>query len=246
MGTRINKVLGWGLKYCKFERDPRFRPAFFEDGELSYLEQMVSENKKHLKSKDLGKRMDSSYFDWWVNGTGAFSDTGKTQTELSRHDVFQFNSYTDTTKETGAVVFTDPSNRGWYRHDDIMDYYDAPAGAEGAPLDSVKFILDGAGQPAQIYPYCSFVNRHTGKSAKENINQSDRWSITNMYFKYEHKDWKWKVFEKNWGVKNIIQWQRDIVPEPPYVIRLFCKVAKPFKDPLMIYRLKPMILTYWC
>jgi hypothetical protein len=178
----------------------------------------------------------------WVNGKGFAASNGKKQTELTRHDVFRCSGYTDTTDgSVDSVVFTDPSHEGWTRHDDIIDYYEVQT------TDThVKFILDEAGQPAQIYPYCAFVNKHTGKRAKENITQQDRWSITNLYFKHDRKGWKWKVFQKNWGVKNIVQWQRDIVPEPPYVIRLFCKVSKPFKDPLMIYRLKPMILTYWC
>ena len=245
MGTRINKVLGWGFKYCRFEKDTRFRSVFFEDNENDYLDRMVEENEKHLDSKDLRKKMDAQYFNSWVNGKG-WASCGKKQTSLSKYDIFKFNNYIDTSEgSVGSVIFTDPSHK-WTRQDDIIDYYEAPSGKEGAPLDTVKFILDGANQPAQIYPYCSFVNRHTGKRSKENINQSDRWSITNMYFKHEHKDWKWKEFEKSWGVKNIVQWQRDIVPEPSYIIRLFCKVAKPFKNPSTMYRLKPMIFTYWC
>lgn len=249
MGTRINKTLGWGFKYCRFEKDPRFRPAFFEDNEDDYLDRMVEENKKSLNSRDFKKKMDAQSFDCWVNGKGWVS-TGKKQDSLSKHDIFQFNSYTDTSEGTvGAVIFTDPTHERWHRYDDTIDYYDAPSGEGGAPLDTVKFILDGAGQPAQIYPYCSFVDRNTGKKPKMNkgltINQGDRWSLTNGYFKSTKKEratWKWKGL----GVNNIIQWQRNIVPEPSYTIRLFCKVTKPFKNPLTIYRLKPMILTYWC
>jgi len=245
MGTRIHKTLGWGFKYCRFKKDPRFNEKFFGD-DVDYLDQMVEVNKKNLNSKDLRKKMDAQTFDHWVSGKG-WASSGKKPTSLSRCDIFNYNGYIDWDGDSIApVIFTDPSRKDWSRYDDIIDYYDAPSGKDGEPLDNVKFILDGAGQPAQVYPYCSFVNRHTGKRAKENITPSDRWSITNMYFEHDHDGWKWKEFEKNWGVKNIVQWQRDIVPEPPYIIRLFCKVAKPFKNPLTIYRLKPMIFTYWC
>jgi hypothetical protein len=241
MGTRIHKTLGWGFKYCRFKKDPRFNEKFFGD-DIDYLDQMVEVNKKNLNSKDLRKKMDAQTFDHWINGKG-WASSGEKQTSLSRSDIFNYNSYIDWNGYSIApVIFTDPSQKGWSRYDDIIDYYDAPSGKD----DNVKFILDGAGQPAQVYPYCSFVNRHTGKRSKENITPFDRWSITNFYFEGDHSKWKWKEFKKNWGVKNIVQWQRDIVPEPPYVIRLFCKVAKPFKNPLTMYRLKPMIFTYWC
>ena len=56
------------------------------------------------------------------------------------------------------------------------------------------------------------------------------------------EDGKWNVF----GVNNIVEWQRNIVPLPPYNIRLFCETVKAFKNKKTVYRLKPMIFTYWC
>lgn len=85
---------------------------------------------------------------------------------------------------------------------------------------------------------------------KGSVNQSDRWCITKSYFDKDNKHrrvWNWEETKDfTGGVSSIIEWQRDIVPEPPYIIRLFCEASGIFKDPMTVYRLKPMIFSYWC
>jgi hypothetical protein len=246
MGTRIHKTLGWGFKYCRFKKDPRFNEKFFGD-DVDYLDQMVEVNSKNKQSEDYKTKSDATWFEAWVNGKGMYDN--EPIKHLDQYDFVKYNNYLDTSKDVGTVVFTDPAHKKWNRYGDIIDYYEAERDDRGYYPDYVKFILDGAGQPAQVYPYCAFVNRNGEKiktSTGTGITQSDRWDVTNLYFessKKKRKDWKWK---ETFGVNNIIEWQRHIVPEPPYGIRLFCEVAKPFKNPLTIYRLKPMIFTYWC
>ena len=239
MGTRIHKVLGWGFKHTKLAKDPRFNESLF-NWNLAVLDEMVELNNTRLNSKDLRVKMNAQSFDMWVNAKGMYSD-GKPIHHLDVNDFVKYNGYLDHRTDKGTVVFTDPMQKNWQRHLDIIDYYESD-GTE----DTVKYILDRAGQPAQVYPYSAFVDRNTGKAPKTYaITQSDRWSITEAYFKTdtkERKKWKWNVF----GVKNIVEWQRNIMPLPPYNIRLFCETIEAFKNKKTVYRLKPMIFTYWC
>lgn len=242
MGTRIHKVLGWGFKHTKLAKDQRFNESLFNCN-LAVLDEMVELNNTRLNSKDLRVKMDAQSFDMWVNAKGMYSD-GKPIHHLDVYDFVKYNGYLDHRTDKGTVVFTDPMQKNWQRYDDILDYYESN-GTE----DTVKYILDQAGQPTQVYPYRAFVDRNTGKAPKTSekyaITQSDRWSITEAYFETETKErkkWKWTVF----GVNNIVEWQRNIVPLPPYNIRLFCETIKAFKNKKTVYRLKPMIFTYWC
>jgi hypothetical protein len=242
MGTRIHKVIGWGFKYTKLAKDPRFNESLF-DGNRAVLDEMVELNNTKLNSKDIRVRMDANSFDMRVKARGMYCNE-KPIHHLDVCEFVNYNGYLDYEKDNGTLLITDPTNKKWSRYDDIIDYYESN-GTE----DNVKYILDGAGQPAQLYPYCSFVDRNTGKRPKMkkgvSISQSDRWSLTEAYFEWtkdERKKWNWKVF----GVKNILEWQRNIVPEPPYNIRLFCETIKAFKNKKTVYRLKPMIFTYWC
>lgn len=243
MGTRIHKVLGWGFKFTKLAKDPRFNESLFEDSEDNILDKMIEVNTPRLTSKDLRVKMDAQSFDCWVNAKGMYKNE-KPVTHLDKYGFVKYNGYLDYENDRGTVVFADPMQKNWQKYDDIIDYYESD-GTE----DTVKYILDQAGQPAQVYPYCAFVDRNTGKAPKTSekyaITQSDRWSITEAYFKTdakERKKWKWNVF----GVNNIVEWQRNIVPLPPYNIRLFCETVKAFKNKKTVYRLKPMIFTYWC
>ncbi len=212
------------------------------------LKKMQALAKKHKKDPEkIGyAKWHIEDFENYVSGK-MYGKKGEKITRLDAHDFISYDMYaTEGENGIGPFVITNPEMGDWHRYDNIIDYYSYPS-----MTTTVKPILDGAGQPAQIYPYCAFVHRKTGVKGKESVNQSDRWSITNMYFdkKYKKtrgKDWKWKVFKKNFGVSNIVEWQRDIVPQPPYIIYLFCEATNFFKNPLTLYRLKPMIISYWC
>ncbi len=230
MGTRIHKTLGWGFKYYRVGLDPRFNPEFFKDRNDDYLPQMLELASQDAASEDFATR--------WGGNDFLREIKEKKVKSIDSYDVFKVNGYASN-GDISSCIFTDPLRRDWSRYDDIIDYYDS----DSVPEDNVKFILDSSNQPAHIYPYCCFVNRHTGKHVS-NI-QSERWWVTELYFK-RGGEFDWSGISETWGVSNIIQWQRDIVPDVPYNIKLFFRVAKPFKNPLTMYRLKPMIYTYWC
>jgi hypothetical protein len=246
MGIRIKVILGWGFRRCRYQQDPRFNPEIFGDCDKDYLPAMFELNEKLRSTLPDWRQKD---FELWTKGK-LYGD-GKPIKELTSGDFLSYCTYnTDENEEgkisTGPIVFTSPEHKDWYRYDDVIDYYTFP------PMtDSVKMIVDEVGQPAQVYPYCAFVNRKTGSRPLESkaIDQTTRWLVTKTYFESpeeSRRDWKWEEkSEYVGGAKSIIEWQRDIVPEPPYIIRLFCEAANVFKNPLTVYRLKPMVVSYW-
>lgn len=42
------------------------------------------------------------------------------------------------------------------------------------------------------------------------------------------------------------EWKNDVIPDIPYVIRLFCQAMNAFKNPLTVYDLNATIYNYWC
>jgi hypothetical protein len=243
MGIRINTVLGWGFKYCRYHQDPRFNSEIFsESSKEDFLPEMIKANES--KKKGIDAKFRKNEFTDWIEGKSWHK--GKKIESLTKYDFMQY-SYFNTEEDEkgkvkiGSIVFTDPVMKNWKRHDDTIDYYTALRGRK----DSVISIVDGANQPCQIYPYASYVHRKTGKV----LNNINRYGMTELYFECDSSDrkkFKWDIIGGKNGTKTLIEWQRDIVPEPTYNIRLFCEAAKVFKDPMTVYRLKPMVITYWC
>jgi len=225
MGIRINKVLGWGFKYCDFERDPRFRKEFWDSRNLydrDIKTELINEANR------LGEELNYFERDWFNK-----------KEYISIGDFLFFGHYEREIPKPTALVFSSEYYKEWYRHDNCLDYYETPSMNE-----KVKFIRDQANQSCCVYPYYGFVNRKTGERFK--VEQSDRWSLTEWYLKMgkdQRLKFEQKVFKKK-GV-SFIEWQRDIVPQIPLLLRCFLKIAKPFKDDIIMYRLRPMISTYW-
>lgn len=263
MGIRINKVLGYGFKHCKFDKDPRFNEWVFNDQDIwnedkrtEFIYFLKEKQSKFLKEKQ-SKLSSDDFFDiaWdlaWLEKKECFAD-GDTLERLLLYDFIKYNYY-DMEKENpiGPIIFTMPNYKSWNRYDDIIDYIECGIDNRGA-VDSVKFYLDDAGQSTGIYPHTSFVNRNTGKRVK--FTPSDRRILTgillelkkanNPHLIHKNSPKEKSEFEKA-GVENLIQWQRWVVPEVPSLIVNFCEFMDIFKNPLTVYRLRPMIYTFWC
>lgn len=54
-----------------------------------------------------------------------------------------------------------------------------------------------------------------------------------------------KTGERVHNVDYMYENDRNIVPKPPDIIINFCEFKNVFKNPLTVYRLKPMLYTYW-
>lgn len=239
MGNRIHKVIGCGFRYSKLDKDPRFTDGIFDlEGDLR---PKLIEYLDKLKSEDSVEKFDYSMLEQQLKGTGWFKDD--TSKPISMYDVLKYSSYGSEQMAT-PIIITNPMEKDWYRYDDIIDYYEAPT-KDGGPIDHVKLIVDDANQSSGIYPYCArYVNRNAGKVC-EKIHTSIRWTTTNACLEAGIKV-PFKA-ENPMGIDgSLIQWQRHIVPQLPPFISIFCDAFNVFKNPMTKYRLRPMILTYWC
>lgn len=260
MGNRINKKLGYGFKYCKFSKDPRFNDWVFNNSDKFYnyalkndfIEFLKQKKEKYAQENNGDYDFDLNLTLAWLEGVGWFID----QTDEEKHkincltaaDFILFNHYDlDKKNSIGTVIFTDLTSKDWSRYDDIIDYIEAN-GCES----KVKLITDEVGQSCGIYPYMSYANRKTGKDNK--FYPVERWTLTSAFLKtrtvnnpslkHINSPEEYTSFEEA-GVTNLIEWQRDIVPKPPGIIKYFCEFMNVFKNPLTVYRLKPMVYTYW-
>ena len=247
MGTRIHKVLGYGFPRVKTKNDPRFNPEFFdklweEDGDLkSKLIEWCE--KKNVRE---GDDFDAKIFHNWLMGTGWYKGDGAPK-KLYASDFCHTSGYFSEGKYAPIIFGSYKENKDWYRYDNLIDYYEASGGVNLA--DKVELITDQCGDVCGIYPNLSYINRNTGKSCKM---QFAKWHMTETLQKigkHIDKDVAFKAESemcKEFGIKNLNEWRRWIVPAIPSSIRAFCEVMEVFKNPMTVYRLKPMIYTYWC
>ena len=135
---------------------------------------------------------------------------------MSVYDFIHYNSF-DCEKGKGPIIFTNPFAGDWYRYDDDIDYYSAHN--EDNLENNIKII------PRGIHPHNSaYINRKTGER------------IMRPMYRYESLDDLSEEFKMN---------RIDIVPKIPEIIVEFCNVLRVFKNPLTVYRLKPMLFTWW-
>jgi hypothetical protein len=230
MGIRIKKVLGYGFKHCTFKDDPRFNDWVF-DCNHDLHENPVNQKliDFYTEKQDPAKytsEFDDAYDLQYLAGTGWHTDKGPAK-ELYTHDFIE-NCAFEYERGKGFVLFTSPINEDWYRYDDIIDYSDSEN------MDTkIKKLKTG------IFPLnSSYIDRRTGKRVKT-INPSI-YSMTHQYIDEISED-----FKKEFNVKSLNELCVNIVPLVPSVIVNFCNVFNVFKNPLTVYRLKPMVVTYW-
>jgi hypothetical protein len=119
----------------------------------------------------------------------------------------------------GPLIFTNPFMDDWYQYDNAIDYYSMQADEEKNLSNSVKMIRRG------IYPYNqAYINRKTGKRIQRPVYGDN--SLDDL--------------SEEMNINKI-----DIVPMIPEIIVDFCTFLKVFKNPLTVYRLKPMLFTWW-
>lgn len=256
MGIRINTVLGYGFKYCKGSKDPRFNPWVFGNkakhptlgdiwDDISDLRPLLI---KQVKAKI--KAIEPRTNDNW----GEINDLemvlfqlkqDKKKKPIGVYDLISLSGYSSE-MDCHPIVFTDPTQSDWSRHDNIIDYYTVPSEMDGGIKDSVQ-MLTHSNLPRPIYPWDSYVNRLTGKRVRMEGGLDLRAAVIEHWIELGCKDRKkFKDLLKGIGVKTMLSYQRDVVPFIPNIITEACELLQVFKDPLTVYRLKPMVYHYWC
>jgi hypothetical protein len=230
MGNRIHKVLGYGFKYCKYEKDPRFKKEFWDE-DFYYNTDIKPILLDYVKNHpDWETDFDLISVGAWLEGKGWYEDV-EIPKKLYVSDFIHYSDYNTEGKGIGPVVFSPtPQEKDWCLYDDMINYYDHQCRFKG-PKDEFFYIKDEKGNFSGIYPYLNFVNRKTKEKSK--IYPAERW-LYSRFNSPEH------------GFDSFISWQRDIVPKIHPTINVFCNALNIFENPLTYLRLKPCLHTYWC
>ena len=160
MGTRIRKILGWGLTdigglSSDLEEDKRFNPELYKDdklyekiadveGFLNWLKNNMDECKKiydKVEGGEFGSLLDVT-----------FLLDAREKGKLNKSRLPDLCTYNPENGDSSVMVFCPIDCKDWQRFDDIIDYYEAECGAEGIEPKVKK--LTGTG----IWPYQSMVH----------------------------------------------------------------------------------------
>lgn len=253
MGIRVNINLGWGFKKVR-QNDPRFSDEFLKrwnDGEDDLLKEfraaVIADKKVIVKEGEYHRdKGDAEMLLQRIDATG-WSEKKKPITELSFHNVIRQSGFAYEGRRFAPLIFVPIEHDDWSRHDDIIDYY--KAGRE--PKDKVEIITDDGGYPCPIWPYACYVNRRNGiliQGGQFATEFRRGWMDIKPDFSKPLSELLPDKMVKQLNLVGITtgeQLRDDIVTEPPYSIRLFCKTFNVFKDKFDVYNLVPMIYTYW-
>lgn len=245
MGDRIHTVIGYGFENVVFEKDVRFNPCFWNhridrldededtgDYTATVFERMIKINKRHFDETE----GDHKVPDWMsirdfrarIESRGWYLDEPSPTYHIVDKMV-NFSGYATEMKKA-PIVFVCPFSN-WVRYDDIVDYY--IFSSKKGPVEKTRLIVDEKGNSTGIYPHMNYVNRKTGKPVK--CAPFERWG----------RNYTEQETQERFGL-SLKEWKNDVVPEVPYIIRLFCEAADVFKIPNTVYDLRAMLYTYWC
>jgi len=229
MGVRIHKVLGYGFRRAKLDRDPRFNPHAIRsldqaahEGKFGNGKELRPQMIAFLEEKAKAAPPDRQW-EYQLEIRSLQDQEGEKAKPLTYHDVVIYNPFTAEAKPPiGPLLFTIPY-QNWFRYDDIIDYHEdsqSRVREDGGPEDKCSFIGDCEGQPAGIYPYCNYVHRANG-ALDRRLFTASRWELTRVL----RQAGQTKLKPGNeFGVKTLVEWQRHIVPEVPLFIRAFLRV----------------------
>lgn len=235
MGNRIHTVLGYGLKNASGKNKSLFSDEFLDklySYEDDLLERLKTVHEKYSKECVDYQTRDSFAirdFSARLECVGWYKDDQPIK-KLYHSDFVKYSGYFSESKNS-TMIFTDPFEKSWYRYDNLLDYY--IFSDKKGPKDTTKILTNDVGESINIYPNSGFVNKKTGNVVK--CHPYERWG----------RDYSEQEVLQKYGL-TLKEWKDDVVPEVPYLIRLFCESENVFKNPLDVYQLKSMVATYWC
>lgn len=232
MGIRISKSLGYGFIDLRVDEDTgemnddRFNP----DGwwHASYTERKtrwtVEGFKQHCRELTDDTDEFTDHFTLRLMLSDQFKDCHFRDLDST---IFHDEEY----GLPNVAIFIPFTDEKWTRYDDIIDYYDA--GQVAKP--SVK-LLD-----VPLYPYDGYINNETGEPVFDRMIREDIYMFRNAEGdrKYEIRSMALQLLgcELHWTEKYNVA-----IPE---VLVEFFRYTKMFTDDKWIWKLQPMIYTYW-
>lgn len=236
MGIRVHKVIGYGLDDVvgdSFSEDPRFDPeGFFAlDG--------FEEQEEKFPMKEFAVRLDltiANSTEW----TFHLKLLNNNIRDGEFNDFYNVLVYDPEYGLPNVCVFIPPTaNRNNRRRDDTLDWYEETINHH----QQNHYLL--LNRP--IYPDVLWVDlRQSPPKPADRLvdrlrSQFDSPDWIKMGFSLETED----NMARNVGFESKQDLMDNVVPMVPEDLVEVLKFLKVFKDPATIYRLKPMIYTYW-
>jgi len=238
MGIRIKKVLGYGLVDVKTENgvitDDRFNQEFIDN--MFYHEDKTIEgyfefakSQTHKGQFDTHLATDISF----IGGKAPMLD--------------DFLTYDGEGGLPNVLVLTPITGVEWKRYDNQIDYYDERTRGYWSCEPHVEVLT------TPLYPYDSYINNETGERAnievreniydvrntqldlKQNKNMSPE-AIKGLYDRIT-------LALEDLGCKS--HWTEKWNVIIPTQIQDYCNYMEMFKDTSTMWKLQPMIYTYW-
>ena len=249
MGTRIHKIIGWGLNDIQIENldivDFRINTDFFKsedywkkENDVEDFFQWIKDNREkceqiirevepdRLTGKKERKRRE--YSD--IGITLAFWDREKEKKKYNRYAITHDAEY-----GMGEVLLFSPVDEpNFYRFDDIIDYYEANCQIE----NHIKILTSSCG----IYPYLGVVH----------IPGSPNWGKEEYRYVYDPSEYNQMVGAWSPTMKPLLEgetleyfkkYYRPVIPSVIILHAYWLNIFTDFKK--TIQELRPMIYTYW-
>lgn len=225
---RLYKVLGYALTDIT-EGDERLSRPINEL--FAYLDENEEESKKLFwdgMNRERERRV--------IYETQFWTDEQRDSLDLLR--------MMNTGDESNSVVVFIPASKvkEWRRSDDDIDYYELKAehGAGEGILDMASCPVGLKTFSAPIYHYSSYVDRRD----PDNFETAGKLSelIRLLGGMDAVKNSKVSLEALHYTKEEFTQYVR---PQVPLCVRNFCEVFNVFRDPEMVWDLKPAVNVYW-
>jgi len=241
MGIRIKKVLGYGIANLQCDEDgeiidERINPDWEEErfGKTfkGYLEFARAEQERRPRA----------YGDLHISGDGDKCF------RVPRPELYNFVTFDSEFGLPNVLVLTPITGKEWIRYDDQIDYYEERVHGYW-DLTPHFDVID-----TPLYPYDNYINNETGEYPEDPmvrewiymfrnsvIELTKTGSMSNKQHAHHH-DMMQKALEElgcelHWTEK----WNATI----PEQIQDYCRYTQMFQNDKSIWKLLPMIYTYW-
>lgn len=263
MGIRIRKVMGYGLVDVKTSGnsqtgfridDPRFKIEYTLDPNKppgKTIEGFFEFSKK-LTEKENVEGFKTLGFDiHLIKGITFRGYDDKPQ-------LYQFTTWETEGGLPNVLVLTPITSHDWVRVDDSIDYYDERTRERSREdggwikgyweLEPHFSVLD-----TPLYPYDSYINNETGERTDDNVREwiyQFRNASLELMTNPKLTDKQVGQYYENIGyalekLECDTHWTEKWNVTIPAQIIHYCKYVEMFVDESNIYKLQPMIYTYW-
>jgi hypothetical protein len=255
MGIRIHKVMGYGLTDLKCDQykivDERINPDgilgnpeneedYTREGFIDYLKSL------HPGVKDFSENGEMTSLD--------FSKQSVIHASLEYHQLTSKKNWEPIysiiySAEFGLsnVLFIIPpcEYENWRRYDDPIDYMESLIRSRQGESEINYFTLTNCG----IFPYDFAMDNRTGEMLKDQCAEAyylrRRVLECDNVLNQNEKDVVLKHLATSMGFASVEECDKHLAPFVPYNVRFLERYTKLFRDPSIVFSLRPMLYVYW-